>query len=156
MRVHAASIPAPPSHPELVTKRVPPELDFQERLVALRKQRGPTRQALAELVEMPIPQIRRHESGRSQPKLDANRKLARAFRVSADMLLGAQDDRRPEDEFRLPLGAASWLNPEEKSVIGSVIESIVLRNTVKAAERRFAENGGGSPPMSETRQYAHQ
>lgn len=43
--------------------------------------------------------------------------------------------------------AASRLNPEEKNVIRSVIESIVLRNTVKAAERRFApaDSGGNTP-----------
>jgi hypothetical protein len=29
-------------------------------------------------------------------------------------------------------------------VIRSVIESIVLRNTFKTAERRFAENGGAN------------
>ena len=144
MSVQAASIPAPPSCPGLLKKRVPPELDFQERLVALRKERGLTQQAPAKLVEMHIPQIRRHASGRSQPTPDANRKLARALSVSADMLLFAQNERGLEDELRLPFGAASWLNPAENSVIRSVIESMVLRNTVKAAERRFAENGGGS------------
>lgn len=43
--------------------------------------------------------------------------------------------------------AASRLNTEEKNVIRSVIESIVLRNTVKAAERRFApaDSGGNTP-----------
>ena len=39
---------------------------------------------------------------------------------------------------------ANRLDPEEKNVIRSVIESIVLRNTVKAAERRFANDGGST------------
>jgi transcriptional regulator with XRE-family HTH domain len=127
-----------------VKKRVPPELDFHERLAALRKERGLTQLALAELVEMHISQIRRYESGQSQPTLDAIRKLARALSVSADMLLFDQNERGPGDDLRLQFEAASRLDPEEKNVIRSVIESIVLRNTVKAAERRFAENGGGS------------
>jgi transcriptional regulator with XRE-family HTH domain len=119
-------------------------LDFHERLVALRKERGLTQQALAELVEMHISQIRRYESGQSQPTLGAIRKLALALSVSADMLLFAMNERGPEDDLRLQFEAASRLDPEEKSVIRSVIESIVLRNTVKAAERRFTENAGGS------------
>jgi transcriptional regulator with XRE-family HTH domain len=119
-------------------------LDFHERLVALRKERGLTQLALAELVEMHISQIRRYESGQSQPTLDAIRKLARALSVSADMLLFAQNERGPEDDLHLQFEAASRLDPEEKNVIRSVIESIVLRNTVKAAERRFTENGGSS------------
>jgi len=44
----------------------------------------------------------------------------------------------------LQFGAAARLDPGEKNVIRSVIESIVLRNTVKAAERRFIKNGGSS------------
>jgi transcriptional regulator with XRE-family HTH domain len=144
MRAYEASIPATPSYPGLVKKRVPPELDFNERLAALRKERGLTQLALAELVEMHISQIRRYESGQSQPTLDAIRKLARALSVSADMLLFAQNERGPEDDLRLQFEAASRLDPEEKNVIRSVIESIVLRNTVKAAERRFTENGGST------------
>lgn len=139
MRVHEASISATPPYPGLVKKRVPPELDFHERLVLLRKERGLTQQALAELVTMHISQIRRYESGQSQPTLDAIRKLSRALSVSADMLLFAKDERGPDDDLRLQFEAASRLDPEEKNVIRSVIESIVLRNTFKTAERRFAD-----------------
>src|SRR5215831_13490432 len=138
MRVHEASISTSSFYPGLVKKRVPPELDFHERLVLLRKERGLTQQALAELVGMHISQIRRYESGQSQPTLDAIRKLAVALSVSADMLLFAQNERGPDEDLRLQFEAASRLDPEEKNVIRSVIESIVLRNTVKAAERRFS------------------
>jgi transcriptional regulator with XRE-family HTH domain len=145
MRVSEASIPATLLYPDLVKKRVPPELDFHQRLVALRKERILAQQALDELVEMHISQIRRYESGQSQPTLDAIRKLARALSVSADRLLFAQDERGPDDDLKLQFEAASRLNPEEKNVIRSVIESIVLRHTVKAAERRFtAADSGGS------------
>lgn len=137
---------ATPLYPGLVKKRVPPELDFHERLATLRKERGLTQHALTDLVEMHISQIRRYESGQSQPALDAMRKLARALSVSADMLLFAKDERGPDDDLRLQFEAASRLDPEEKNVIRSVIESIVLRNTVKAAERRFttADTGAAS------------
>ena len=57
-------------------KKVPPELRFHDRLLTLRKERGLTQQALAEMVEMHISQIRRYEGGQSQPTLDAIRKLA--------------------------------------------------------------------------------
>src|SRR5215469_13131965 len=112
MRVHEASITAPTHYPGLVKKRVPPDLDFHDRLVSLRKERGLTQQALAELVGMHISQIRRYESGQSQPTLDAIRKLARALTVSADMLLFGQDERGPADDLRLQFEAASRLDPE--------------------------------------------
>ncbi len=145
MRTDQASITASSFYPDLVKKKAPAELRFHERLLSLRKDRGLTQQALAELVGMHISQIRRYESGQSQPTLDAIRKLAITLSVSADMLLFEKDERGPDDDLKLQFEAASRLNPEEKNVIRSVIESIVLRNTVKAAERRFIPaNSGGS------------
>ena len=144
MRVLEASIPATPFYPGLAKKRAPPELDFDERLVALRKERGLPQHALAELVEMRISQIRRSESGQSQPTLNVTRKLARVLGVNADMLLFARNERGPDDDLKLQFEAVSRLNADEKNVIRSVIESIVLRNTFKAAERRFTEPGGST------------
>ena len=133
MRADKASIPATPFYPDLVKKKVPPELRFDERLVSLRKARE-TQQGLADLVSMHISQIRRYEGGQSQPTLDAIRKLS----VSADMLLFEKDERGPEDDLKLQFEAVSRLDADEKNVIRSVIESIILRNTVKEAERRWS------------------
>jgi len=145
MRLPEASANAPPSTLVFVKKRIPEELNFHERLVSLRKERGLTQQALAEMVSMHISQIRRYESGQSQPTLDAIRKLAVALSVSADMLLFEKDERGPDDELKLQFEDASRLDPEEKKVILSVIESIILRNTMKEAARRFASaDTGGS------------
>jgi transcriptional regulator with XRE-family HTH domain len=138
-----ASMNASPTTLVFVKKRIPAELNFHERLVSLRKERGLTQQALAELVSMHISQIRRYESGQSQPTLEAIRKLAVALSVSADMLLFEKDERGPDDELKLQFEAASRLDPEEKRVILSVIESIILRNTMKEAARRFANTDSG-------------
>src|SRR5882724_333781 len=116
MRVLEASMNAPPFYPGVVKKKAPP-LNFPLHLVALRKDRGLTQQALAGMVEMHISQIRRYESGQSQPTLDAIRKLAVSLSVSADMLLFAQDERGPDDDLKLQFEAVSRLNPEEKNVI---------------------------------------
>jgi transcriptional regulator with XRE-family HTH domain len=144
MEFVGASMNAPPTTLVFVKKRIPAELNFHERLVTLRKERGLTQQALAEMVQMHISQIRRYESGQSQPTLKAIRKLAVALSVSADMLLFEKDERGPDDELKLQFEAASRLDPEEKRVILSVIESIILRNTMKEAARRFANTDSGS------------
>ncbi|HXE10636.1 MAG TPA: helix-turn-helix transcriptional regulator [Bryobacteraceae bacterium] len=112
-------------------KKAPPGLNFHERLVELRKQRGLTQQALAEQVGMHISQIRRYESGQSQPTLDAIRKLAVALSVSADMLLFEDQERGPDEELKLQFEAVTRLDPEEKKVIRSVIESIILRHEAR-------------------------
>lgn len=123
MRVYKASICGTPVNPRLVENRVSSELDFPRHLAWLRKERGVIQQALAGLVGIHISQLRRYESGQSQPTLDAIRKLAPAFSVSADMLLFARDERGPDDDFKLQFEAASRLNPDEKNVIRSVIET---------------------------------
>jgi transcriptional regulator with XRE-family HTH domain len=138
MRAYEASIGETPPTLVFVKKKAPPELKFHERLAALRKERGLTQMALAELVSMHISQIRRYESGQSQPTLDAIRKLSVALSVSADMLLFEKDERGPDEDLKLQFEAVSRLDPEEKKVIRSVIESIILRNTMKEAERRFS------------------
>ena len=51
-------------------------MEFLERLTALRKERGLTQQALADLVWVHVLQIRRYEGGNSQPTLDVVKRLA--------------------------------------------------------------------------------
>ena len=131
MRVHEASINAPPPTLVFVKKKAPPELRFHERLTALRKERGLTQQALAEQVGMHISQIRRYESGQSQPTLDTIRKLAVALSVSADMLLSEDQERGPDEDLKLQFEAVIRLDPEEKKVIRSVIESMILRHEAR-------------------------
>jgi transcriptional regulator with XRE-family HTH domain len=108
-----------------------PPLQFPEHLAALRKERGLTQQALAAKVGLHISQIRRYESGQSQPTLDAIRKLAVALSVSADVLLFAKDERGPDEDLKLQFEAVASLDTEEKKVIRSVIESMLLRHEAK-------------------------
>ena len=119
-----------PLYPGDVKKKAPP-LAFPEHLATLRKERGFTQQALASKVGLHISQIRRYESGQSQPTLDAIRKLAVALSVSADTLLFAKDERGPDEDLKLQFEAVANLDAEEKKVIRSVIESMLLRHEAK-------------------------
>jgi len=87
MRVTEASTETPPATLVFVKKNIPAKVKFDERLVALRKERRLTQQALADLVGMHISQIRRYESGQSQPTLDAIRNLADSLRFRSPILL---------------------------------------------------------------------
>jgi transcriptional regulator with XRE-family HTH domain len=133
-----ASVSETPSTLVCAKKNIPAELSFNDRLLALRKERALTRQAVADMVGMHISQIRPYESGQSQPTLDAIRKLAVALNVSADMLLFEKSERGPDEELKLPFEAASRLDPEEKKVIRSVMESIILRHTMEESARRWS------------------
>jgi len=108
----------------------PEKIDFPQRLAALRKQRNITQQGLAEMVGMGITQIKRYEGGTSQPTLDAIRKLARTLRVSADELLFGTTERGPDD-LRMQFEAIRRFNDDEKKVVRSVLEGLLLTHEAR-------------------------
>ena len=131
MRTIEASTNATPANLVFVKKSIPAEVKFDERLTALRKEHNLTQQALADLVGMHISQIRRYESGQSQPTLDAIRKLAVSLNVSADMLLFGKDERGPDNELRFQFEAVSRFDSEYKKAARAVLDGLILRHQAK-------------------------
>ena len=106
-------------------------MDFPDRITALRKEKGLTQQALADAIGIHVTQLRRYEAGTSQPTLDVLRKLAVTLSVSADLLLFDQDERGPDDDLRLQFEAVSQLGEDEKEVVRSVLEGLLLKSQAK-------------------------
>lgn len=104
---------------------------FPQRLVELRKQQGLTQQALAERSDIHVTLLRRYEAGKTQPGLDALRKIALALNVSSDMLLFDEDERGPSDDLRLQFEAASRLDDDERNALKSLIEGLLLKHEAK-------------------------
>lgn len=90
-----------------------------------------TQQSLADLTGIHVTQIRRYETGKTLPTLEAIRKLALGLSASADSLVFEPDERGPDDDLRLQFEAASRLNPEEKRALKMVIESILVNHEAK-------------------------
>lgn len=106
-------------------------MEFPQRLAALRKERGLTQQALADGIGVHVTQLRRYEAGTSQPTLDVLRKMAVVLRVSADLLLFDKEERGPDAELRLQFEAIARLDRDEKKVVRSVLESILIKHDAK-------------------------
>ncbi len=106
-------------------------MDFAQRLVALRKERVLTQQALADRVGIHVSNIRRYEAGTSQPTLDVLRNVALALATSADSLLFDEDERGPDDDLRLQFEAVARLDDDEKQVVRTVIEGILLKHEAR-------------------------
>ena len=104
---------------------------FPDRLAQLRKERGLTQQALADLVSLHVIQIRRYERGTSQPTLDVIRRLAVALSVSADALVFEKDERGPDEDLRLKFEAVSAMTDEDKRVIASLIDAYVKKHRME-------------------------
>jgi len=67
---------------------------FPQRLVTVRKERNLTQQPLADTVRCALTQLKRYESGASQPTLDVIKRLAQALGVSSGYLLFGNGCRR--------------------------------------------------------------
>jgi transcriptional regulator with XRE-family HTH domain len=107
------------------------EMDFPQRLAALRKKKGLTQQALADQVRVHVMQIRRYEGGVSQPTLDVIRRLAIALSVSADTLLFDPEDRGPSDDLRLQFEAVAQFDPESRKVAKTVLDGLILQHQAR-------------------------
>jgi hypothetical protein len=57
--------------------------------------------------------------------------LAQALRVSSDYLLFGKDERGPDEELRLQFEAISRFSPEEKKVVKSVLEGLLLKHEAR-------------------------
>jgi transcriptional regulator with XRE-family HTH domain len=104
---------------------------FPQRLSTLRRERNLTQQALADMVGLGITQMKRYEAGASQPTLEVIRKLSQVLRVSADELLFGNSQRGPDEDLRLQFEAISRFNDEEKRVVMSVLEGLLLTHEVR-------------------------
>ena len=106
-------------------------MHFNTRLVQLRKERDLTQQALADLVGLHVNQIKKYEAGTAQPTLKALIKLAKNLHVSLDDLVFGVDERGPDDELRLQFEAISQMSDEEKHVIKSMLDGMIIKHQTK-------------------------
>ncbi len=106
-------------------------MDLGARLIALRKQRGLSQQAMADAVGVHVNQIKRYETGAAQPSLEGLKKLALALHVTTDFLLFTESERGPDEELRLQFEAVSQFDDEEKAVVRSLIDGMILKHQAR-------------------------
>lgn len=106
-------------------------MQLAARLIQLRKQKGLSQQALADAVGLHVTQIKRYESGATQPSLEALKKIAVTFSVSADFLLFESGERGPSDDLRLQFEAVSHMPEEERHIVKALLEGMILKYQTK-------------------------
>ncbi|WP_052691908.1 helix-turn-helix domain-containing protein [Teredinibacter purpureus] len=121
-----------------MTYKVFRTMPFSDRLIALRKQRGLTQEALADLIEITKTQVYRYESGTSQPTLDVIKKIAIALSVTSDELIFEVDERKPDDSLTLLLEGVNRLDSDEKHVIREMIEGMLVKHQTKQMVKSLA------------------
>jgi transcriptional regulator with XRE-family HTH domain len=106
-------------------------MTFPERLAAARHARKLSQAQIARATGINPSQIKRYETGLTQPSLEALRKLALALHVSADALLFEEGERGPDDEFKNFLEAISQFAPDEKATARAVLQGLILQHQAR-------------------------
>jgi len=96
-------------------------------------------QALTDRIGIHVVQLRRYESGASQPTLDVIRNLAVALSVSADLLLFGKEERGPDDDLRLQFEAVSKFTDEERKAAREALDGLILRHEAHRLSAREAK-----------------
>ena len=102
-------------------------MSLAQRLVSLRKDKGLTQQALADALGLHITQIKRYESGASQPSLEALKKMAKTLRVTTDSLVFEPDELEPDGDLSLQFKAVSNMPDEERQIIKQLLEGMIIK-----------------------------
>lgn len=115
-------------------------MEFPERLTHLRKQKQLTQQALADAVDISATILKRYEAGKAQPTLPVLRRLAIVLGVSGDVLLFDANERGPSDDLRLHFEAVARMSVEDRQVVRSLLEGMILKHDAKRFTRSNEQN----------------
>ncbi|MGD1973342.1 MAG: helix-turn-helix transcriptional regulator [Desulfobacterales bacterium] len=111
-------------------------MSFGKNLAKFRKQRGLTQKELVKLSGVGISQIRRYETDKSTPSLDATIRLVKALGVSIDEMVFDKTtaiasnkiiDRELLEQFEM----ISYMDEEERSLVKKILEGVIVKNQVE-------------------------
>lgn len=129
-------------------------MSFPERLAALRKERAFTQQQMAEKIGMHVSQLKRYESGSSQPTIEVFRRIALALNVSADMLLFEEGERGPDESLKLQFEAVSHLDEHEREAVQTMIAGVLHMHDAKRWQQSANSPGAARAPAPATKATA--
>lgn len=108
-------------------------MSIQQRLITLRREHDLTQQQMADAIGVHVNQVRRYESGATQPSLEVLKKIAIAMSVTIDSLVFEHGERDPDDDLKLQFEALHQFDERERMVVKSVLESLILKHNAKRA-----------------------
>lgn len=114
-------------------------MSFSRRLSKIRKDKKMTQQQMADLIGIHVSQIKRYESGDTQPSLEVLRKITLALNISADLLLFDDNERDPSGDLKMQFEALEQFNDDEKRVAKELLDSLILKHTAN----RFNQASSG-------------
>ncbi len=119
-------------------------MSFGKNLVKFRKEKGLTQEELVRISGVAISQIRRYETDKSKPSLDAITKLVKALGVSIDEMVfnkatGVAENKIIDRELLEQFEFISRMNENEKYVVKKILEGVIVKHQVERVMRPKTE-----------------
>ena len=132
-------------------------MSLSARLVALRKQRGLSQQAMADAIGIHVNTVKNYETEQGQPSVEVLKKIALTFNISADFLLFEEAERGPRDELALQFEAVSGLPPDEQAIVKEVLDSLIIKYQTRRWDSTRTTSTSNAPDANAraTRRGAH-
>lgn len=111
-------------------------MSFGKNLARIRRDKGLTQDDLVKISGVGISQIRRYETGKSTPSLDAIIRLVKALGVSIDEMVfnkttAIAENKIIDSELLQQFEMISSLDEEERKIVKRVLEGVIVRNQME-------------------------
>ena len=112
-------------------------MSFAKNLAKFRKEKGLTQEELVRISGVAISQIRRYETNKSTPSLDAITKLVKALGVSIDEMVfakatGVAQNKIIDRELLEQFESISKMSKDEKYVVKKILEGVIVKHQVES------------------------
>lgn len=111
-------------------------MSFGKNLAKFRKEKSLTQEELVKISGVAISQIRRYETDKSTPSLDAIIKLGKALGVSIDEMIfdkaaGIAENKIIDRELLGQFEFISGMDEDEKYVVKKILEGVIVKHQVE-------------------------
>ena len=106
-------------------------MDLYHRITELRKQKGWSQSELAKQISVSREIVGRYERGDAVPSIDIAKRMADAFEVSLDYMVGASE-KQINKEMLNRIEEVDKMKPEEKKMIYTFLDAFITKTKLQA------------------------
>ena len=100
---------------------------IDKKLKELRRIKGWTQGDLSKISGINIEQIKKYETGRSEPAVKTLEKLSIAFGITLNELINSEQGSTRED-LKILFEAVERFNEEEKKTVKEILKALIMKN----------------------------
>jgi len=106
------------------------KMDLYNRITELRKQKGWSQSELAKQINVSREIVGRYERGDAVPSIDIAKRMADAFEVSLDYLVGASE-KQINKEMLSRIEEVDKMKPDEKKMIYTFLDAFITKTKLQ-------------------------